>query len=43
MKINATLPFDRTESPEEFLRPEAVTEIGIRSNLFRTDCTQDCE
>jgi len=22
---------------------EAVTEIGIRSNLFRTDCTQDCE
>lgn len=28
MKINATLPFDRTESPEEFLRPEAVTEIG---------------
>jgi type 1 glutamine amidotransferase len=21
----------------------AVTEIGIRSNLFRTDCTQDCE
>ena len=28
MKINATLPFDRTDSPEEFLRPEAVTEIG---------------
>lgn len=21
---------------------QAVTEIGIRSNLFRTDCTQDC-
>jgi type 1 glutamine amidotransferase len=21
----------------------AVTEIGIQSNLFRTDCTQDCE
>src|SRR5262245_20855702 len=21
----------------------AVTDIGIRSNLFRTDCTQDCE
>ena len=21
----------------------ALTEIGIRSNLFRTDCTQDCE
>ena len=28
MKINATLPFDRTDSPEEFLQPEAVTEIG---------------
>lgn len=28
MKINATLPFDRTDSPDEFLRPEAVTEIG---------------
>jgi probable F420-dependent oxidoreductase len=28
MKINATLPFDRTGSPEEFLRAEAVTEIG---------------
>ncbi len=28
MKINATLPFDRTESPEEFLQPEAVSEIG---------------
>jgi len=28
MKINATLPFDRTDSPEEFLRLEAVTEIG---------------
>jgi uncharacterized protein len=22
---------------------QAVTEIGIKSNLFRTDCTQDCE
>ena len=28
MRINATLPFDRTDSPEEFLCPEAVTEIG---------------
>lgn len=28
MKINATLPFDRIESPEEFLSPEAVTEIA---------------
>jgi len=22
---------------------QAVTEIGIKNNLFRTDCTQDCE
>jgi probable F420-dependent oxidoreductase len=28
MKINVTLPFDRIESPEEFLRPEAVSQIG---------------
>jgi probable F420-dependent oxidoreductase len=28
MKINATLPFDRTDAPDEFLRPEAVTEIA---------------
>jgi probable F420-dependent oxidoreductase len=28
MKINATLPFDRTDAPDEFLRLEAVTEIG---------------
>src|SRR4051812_28962749 len=30
---------------EEKLAPaeQAVTEIGIQSNLFRTDCTQDCE
>ncbi len=29
MKINATLPFDRTDSPEEFLQPEAVSGIGL--------------
>jgi probable F420-dependent oxidoreductase len=28
MKINVTLPFDNIENPQEFLRPEAVTEIG---------------
>jgi probable F420-dependent oxidoreductase len=28
MKINVTLPFDQIEKPEEFLLPEAVTEIG---------------
>ena len=28
MKINVTLPFDHIENPEEFLRPEAVTQIG---------------
>jgi probable F420-dependent oxidoreductase len=28
MKINATLPFDRTDQPQEFLTLDAVTEIG---------------
>lgn len=28
MKINATLPFDRTDAPEEFLRQDALAEIG---------------
>jgi probable F420-dependent oxidoreductase len=28
MKINATLPFDRADQPEEFMRPEAITEIA---------------
>jgi probable F420-dependent oxidoreductase len=28
MKINATLPFDRIDSPEEFLLPEAVAQIA---------------
>lgn len=28
MKINVTLPFDNIANPAEFLRPEAVTEIG---------------
>jgi probable F420-dependent oxidoreductase len=28
MKINVTLPFDQNQDPEEFLRPEAVTQIG---------------
>ncbi len=28
MKINATLPFDRTDAPEEFLHMDAVAEIG---------------
>ncbi len=28
MKINVTLPFDNIANPEEFLRPEAVAEIG---------------
>ncbi len=28
MKINANLPFDQIDKPEEFLRPEAVAEIG---------------
>ena len=31
--------------PESKLSPseQAVTEIGVASNLFRVDCTQDCE
>lgn len=28
MKLNATLPFDSIEHPDEFLQPEAVTEIA---------------
>jgi hypothetical protein len=28
MKLNVPLPFDRTESPDEFLSLEAVAEIG---------------
>ena len=28
MQINVTLPFDRTDAPEEFLRHEALAEIG---------------
>ena len=28
MKINVTLPFDQIENPEEFLQPEAVTQIA---------------
>ncbi len=28
MKINVTLPFDRTDAPDEFVRADAVTEIG---------------
>jgi probable F420-dependent oxidoreductase len=28
MKINATLPFDHIDNPDEFLRPEAVVEIA---------------
>jgi probable F420-dependent oxidoreductase len=28
LKINVTLPFDNIANPAEFLRPEAVTEIG---------------
>lgn len=28
MKINASLPFDRIETPEEFVTPEAVTHIA---------------
>ena len=28
MKISVTLPFDRIESPEEFLQPESVSEIS---------------
>jgi probable F420-dependent oxidoreductase len=28
MKINVTLPFDNIESPQEFLLPEAVTEVA---------------
>lgn len=28
MRINVTLPFDQIENPEEFLRPEAITQIG---------------
>jgi probable F420-dependent oxidoreductase len=28
MKVNVTLPFDNIDTPEEFLNPEAVTEIG---------------
>jgi probable F420-dependent oxidoreductase len=29
MKINVTLPFDNIESPQEFLEPDAVTEIAM--------------
>ena len=28
MKINVTMPFDRTDAPDEFVRPEAVAEVG---------------
>jgi probable F420-dependent oxidoreductase len=28
VKINATMPFDRTDAPDEFVRPEAVAEVG---------------
>ena len=28
MKINVTLPFDNIENPQEFLPPEAVTQVG---------------
>ena len=28
MKINVTLPFDNIANPDEFLRPEAVTQVG---------------
>jgi probable F420-dependent oxidoreductase len=28
MKVNVTLPFDNIENPAEFLRPDAVSEIG---------------
>ncbi|CAN7345863.1 LLM class F420-dependent oxidoreductase [Phenylobacterium sp. LjRoot225] len=28
MKINVTMPFDRTDAPEEFVRPEAVAEVS---------------
>ena len=28
MKINVTMPFDRTDAPDEFVRPEAVAEVA---------------
>jgi probable F420-dependent oxidoreductase len=28
VKINVTMPFDRTDASEEFVRPEAIAEIG---------------
>lgn len=28
MKINVTMPFDRTDVPDEFVRPEAVAEVA---------------
>jgi len=28
VKINVTMPFDRTDAPDEFVRPEAVAEVG---------------
>ena len=35
MKINASLPFDRIEKPDEFLQPEAVSEIGALLDRLR--------
>lgn len=35
MKINASLPFDRIENPDEFLQPEAVSGIGALLDRLR--------
>lgn len=32
MKINVTMPFDRTDVPDEFVRPEAVAEVAAAAD-----------
>ncbi|MGB8365020.1 MAG: LLM class F420-dependent oxidoreductase [Rhizomicrobium sp.] len=43
MKINVTLPFDRTDAPDEFLRQEAVYEVGavLERAGFHGGCVTD--
>jgi probable F420-dependent oxidoreductase len=43
MKINVTLPFDRTDAPEEFLTVDAVREIGAAAERagFEGGCVTD--
>ena len=43
MKITVTLPFDQIENPEEFLQPEAVTQIAtlVERVGFEGGCASD--